>query len=76
MVDRRARSCGRSIGDLDIRETTGAMIVALRRGSGAFVATPAPDAVLDAGDVLIGVGSADEIGRLEELFAPREPGVA
>ena len=47
------------------------MIVAIRRGSGAFVDRTGPDAVLDAGDVLIGVGSADEIRRLEELFAPR-----
>jgi len=67
---------GRPIGDLNIHSTTGAMIVAIRRGSGAFVATPAPDSVLDAGDVLIGVGSADEIRRLEELFAPGDPVVA
>ena len=34
-----------------------------------------PTSVLDAGDVLIGVGSADEIRRLEELFAPGDVGV-
>ena len=51
------------------------MIVAIRRGSGAFVATPGPDEVLDAGDVLIGVGSKDEIRRLEQLFAPMGAGV-
>jgi K+/H+ antiporter YhaU regulatory subunit KhtT len=28
--------------------------------------------VLDAGDVLIAVGTADELQALEELFAPRE----
>jgi K+/H+ antiporter YhaU regulatory subunit KhtT len=47
------------------------MIVALRRGAEAFVTAPAPDAVVDAGDVLIGVGSADQIHRLEAMFAPR-----
>jgi len=66
-------AAGRPIGELRIRDSTGAMIVAIRRGSGAFVTTPAPDAVLDVGDVLIGVGSAEEIRRLEELFTPREP---
>jgi len=68
-------AAGRPISDLHIRDTTGAMIVAIRRGSAAFVTAPAPDAVLDAGDVLIGVGSADEIRRLEELFAPGDVGV-
>ena len=63
-------AAGRPMSDLAIRETTGAMIVALRRGSEAFVTGPAPDSVLDVGDVLIGVGSADQIRRLEEIFAP------
>ena len=36
----------------------------------AFVATPRPDEVLAAGDVLIGVGSADEIDASSELLAP------
>ncbi len=69
-------AAGRPIRDLHIRDATGAMIVAIRRGSGAFVTAPAPDAVLDAGDVLIGVGTADEIRRLEELFAPGDVNVA
>ena len=63
-------AAGRPISDLRIRDTTGAMIVAIRRGSGPFDTAPAPDAVLQEGDVLIGVGSKDEIVRLEELFAP------
>ena len=35
-------AAGRPLSDLDIRDTTGAMIVAIRRGSGAFVTAPAP----------------------------------
>ena len=63
-------AAGLPLSELSIHETTGAMIVALRRGADAFVTAPAPDAVLDAGDVLIGVGSADQIRRLEAMFAP------
>jgi voltage-gated potassium channel len=66
---------GRPIRDLRIRDTTGAMIVAIRRGVGAFDTAPASGVVLDVGDVLIGVGSKDEIRRLEELFAPGDVGV-
>jgi voltage-gated potassium channel len=67
---------GRSLGELRIQDSTGAAIVALRRAGGAFDVTPKPDAVLEAGDVLIGVGTTEEMRRLEELFAPRGAPVA
>jgi voltage-gated potassium channel len=73
-VDPSCDAAGREIGMLGVGET-GAMIVALRHGDGSFVTAPPPDTVLAAGDVLIGVGSAVEIDRLEQLFAPREVGV-
>jgi voltage-gated potassium channel len=63
---------GRTIRDLRIRRETGAVIVALRKGDGRFDTTPDPDASLDVGDVLIAVGTEEELRRLEELFAPRE----
>lgn len=63
---------GRSLSELRIDESTGAVIVALRRVDGTFEVTPGSDVVLDDGDVLIGVGTTDEMRRLEELFAPRE----
>jgi len=74
-VEATCPAAGRPLRDLHIRDATGAMIVAIRRGGGTFVATPGPDEVLGAGDVVIGVGSKDEIHRLEELFAPRVVGV-
>ncbi|MEI7759144.1 MAG: TrkA family potassium uptake protein [Thermoleophilia bacterium] len=63
-------AAGQPLSRLAIPESTGAMIVALRRGAGAFVTAPAVDSVLDVGDVLIGVGSADQLRRLEQIFAP------
>jgi voltage-gated potassium channel len=67
---------GKSIGDLRIHDATGAMIVALRKMDGSFEVTPGPRVMLSEGDVVIGVGTADEMRRLEELFAPREAPVA
>jgi voltage-gated potassium channel len=64
---------GRSIRELNIRETTGAMIIAHRREGGSFDTRPDPDTPLAARDVLIGVGSPDEIQALEDLFRPRAP---
>jgi voltage-gated potassium channel len=67
---------GRSLGDLRIQETTGAAVVALRRSDGSFDVTPGADAVIRVGDVLIGVGTTDEMRLLEALFEPRETPVA
>jgi len=66
-----ARS-GRTLRDLRVREETGAMIVAVRKPDGRFDTTPDPEELIEAGDVLIGVGTAEEIRRLEDFFAPRE----
>jgi voltage-gated potassium channel len=68
--------CGRSIKDLRIRDRTGAMVVAIRKHDGTLDVTPDPDAIFEAGDVLIGVGTRDEMAKLESLFAPREVPVA
>ena len=68
--------CGRSIKDLRIRDATGAMVVAIRKHDGTFDVTPSPDAVFEEGDVLIGVGTTEEMARLEALFASREVPVA
>jgi voltage-gated potassium channel len=63
---------GRTIRELNIRGQTGALIVALRKRDGSFDTTPTPDARLEAGDVMIAAGTPDELGALEDLFAPRE----
>jgi voltage-gated potassium channel len=63
---------GRTIRDLDIRNRTGALIVAVRKRDGTFDTTPTPEAMLDVGDVLIAAGTEEELRALEQLFAPRE----
>jgi voltage-gated potassium channel len=63
---------GKTIGELRVHDVTGAMIVAIRRQDGTFDVTPGPEARLEEHQVVIGVGSTDEIVRLEALFAPRE----
>jgi voltage-gated potassium channel len=60
---------GNSIRDLDIRRTTGAMVIALRKSDGTFDTTPVPDAQFDVGDVMIAAGTPDELKKLEDLFA-------
>jgi len=62
-------NAGRSIRDLHVRRETGAIIVALRKRDGTFDTTPEPEAKIEPGDVIVGVGTTDELQRLEDLFA-------
>jgi voltage-gated potassium channel len=71
-VTQACPSAGRTIRELRIRHVTGAVVVAVRRSDGTFDTTPDPDVRLEVGDVLIAVGTAQELRSLEELFAPRQ----
>jgi voltage-gated potassium channel len=62
-------SAGKTIRDSRVRHDTGAIIVALRRRDGTFDTTPEPEAVIEPGDVIVGVGTSEELQRLEDLFA-------
>lgn len=75
-VTRACGLAGKTIGELRVHDVTGAMIVAVRRLDGTFEVTPGPDERLSEGEVVIGVGTTEEMTRLEALFAPREAPVA
>lgn len=70
LVGASSGPCGRSLGEIAVPETTGAVVVAVRHGDGSFDITPDQSTVLAPDDVIIGVGTAEEIRRLEDLFAP------
>lgn len=59
---------GRSIAEGAYRTRTGASIVAVVRGTTTLPA-PEPDEVLQAGDVLVAVGTVDGLAQLAELLA-------
>ncbi|MGD0165690.1 MAG: potassium channel protein [Gaiellaceae bacterium] len=63
---------GETIGELRVRDVTGAMIIAVRKADGSFDTTPSPALPLEAGDIIIGVGKPAELRALEELFTPDE----
>jgi voltage-gated potassium channel len=68
-VTEQSAQAGRTIRELRVRRTTGAVIIALRKRDGSFDTTPDPDTHLDAGDVLITIGTESELRALEDLFA-------
>ena len=68
-------ACERSLRELDLRGRTGASVVAVRHRDGVLIASPAAEERLGAGDVVIAMGSPDQIGRLEDVFAVAQPTV-
>jgi voltage-gated potassium channel len=61
---------GRSLGDADLRNRTGALVLALRHGSGPFVTNPGRETVVCGGQVLIAMGTEDQLGALAAEVAP------
>jgi CPA2 family monovalent cation:H+ antiporter-2 len=58
---------GRSLRELALRSLTGASIVAIER-EGASIPNPDAGAILEAGDEILLIGSADQLHRAADLF--------
>lgn len=66
---------GRSIGELHIRHTVGASIVAVVRDDDV-IASPGPDVTFQAGDTAVVLGSREQRGAFREMIEGREVGAA
>lgn len=58
---------GCAIGEARISETTGANILGLKRSEGQVIASPAADTVLKAKDILIALGTRNQLTKLQSL---------
>jgi len=63
---------GQTIAETQLRSTTGALILAVRRGEDDF-GTPGADFRLDAGDVLVVVGQPQQIRLASQLLTGKTP---
>ncbi len=61
------RAAGRTIGDLEIRSSTGVTVVAALRG-GEALPVPGPDFRIESGDTLVVMGRPDAIRRADALL--------
>ena len=50
-----------------IRSKLGVTVVAVRRKDGKLEMNPSPEMRLEAGDVLVGIGSPENIARLRRI---------
>jgi voltage-gated potassium channel len=58
---------GKALDALDVRRATGATVLVILREDGGPV-SPTGDATLEAGDRLLALGTAEQLGRLEALI--------
>ena len=61
---------GRSLRDAHIRDYTGALILALRDSGGEFTTNPPPETVLEAGQILIAIGTEVQLKALADAARP------
>ncbi|MCA1731105.1 MAG: TrkA family potassium uptake protein, partial [Actinobacteria bacterium] len=62
-----------TIGQLQIGEKTGAMVLAIRTSEGRFDTTPSAQDEIHPGDTLIVLGTREQVTRLEALMHGKEP---
>jgi voltage-gated potassium channel len=62
---------GSTLRSAHLRDRTGALVLAIRRPDGSFIANPSPEHVIEAGDVLISVGTEEQLGALADFAARR-----
>ncbi|WP_248895806.1 cation:proton antiporter regulatory subunit [Haloplanus halobius] len=68
-VGRDATQAGKTLGETDLRQATGATVIAIQRGE-ETVPNPAAEFELAAGDLLVAVGTREEQQALRELLSP------
>ncbi|MGA1053301.1 MAG: potassium channel family protein, partial [Ilumatobacteraceae bacterium] len=66
-IDERSPLDGVSVRDADLRQRAGVLVLAIRRSDGTFMVNPDPDTVLSAGQVVIAVGTDDDLSRFEAV---------
>jgi voltage-gated potassium channel len=67
LVPTSSSIAGTSIRDAQVRDRTGALVLALRDEDGTFTNNPAPETVIRAGQVIIAIGTPDDLDALEQL---------
>jgi voltage-gated potassium channel len=60
-----SRLAGRTLREANIGETTGALVLAVRGHDGTFLANPPMQTPLDAGYVMIAIGTQKQLSALQ-----------
>ncbi|MEB3217194.1 MAG: NAD-binding protein [Nostocales cyanobacterium 94392] len=61
---------GQSLGQARLRAQTGALVLAIRRANGELIGGPTADTILMSGDVMISMGTAEQLRALNKILGP------
>ncbi|MEM9567207.1 MAG: TrkA C-terminal domain-containing protein, partial [Cyanobacteria bacterium P01_E01_bin.34] len=61
---------GRTLGETQLRKKSGALILAIRREDSSLIVGPNADTVICSGDLVIVMGSPDQLHRLNQNLGP------
>ncbi|MEL7314868.1 MAG: potassium channel protein [Cyanobacteria bacterium J06559_3] len=61
---------GQTLGQAQLRLKSGALILAIRRADTSLIVGPNADTLLCSGDLVIGMGTSDELRRLSQILSP------
>ena len=66
-IDTDSPLAGCTLREADLDTRTGVLVLAMRRADGTFTTNPTPDMMIEPGQVLIVVGTDDDLTRLDEI---------
>jgi voltage-gated potassium channel len=66
-ISQRSPLTGKPLKESQIRQELGIIVVAIKKTSGKMVFNPSPEAVLEAGDIVVAMGDRQHLDRLEVL---------
>ncbi len=61
---------GQTLGEAQLRLKSGALILAMRRSDNSLIVGPTAQTLLCCGDLVIAMGTADELRRLSQILSP------
>jgi len=67
-VTEKSEFAGKTIRQSDIRERSGATIIAVKSKAGALITSPSPDTEIHEGDTLVAIGTPSQLENLENLM--------
>lgn len=68
-VDAGSPIAGRSLRDAHLRDRTGALVLAMRDAQGRFRSNPTPETLIEPGEVLIAIGTPEQLAALTDEVA-------
>jgi voltage-gated potassium channel len=69
VVPERSKIVGRTIADLNLRRNSGAMVIGVAPPNDTMRVNPDPNTPFIGGDLVFGLGTANELASLEAIFA-------